>query len=304
MNRYIVPKIFCAVGTFVILAGVFLSELNITLGNFLKSGIIAVVITAILLLCAILAFNMKTSHKKKCLKRTIPCRFVEFVSVILFVVVGLASLIVVNHCITVWLRTSEIQKHMNIRQLENMLPEYEKYASERIKNYTNQLNEAILYRDARPSNELTNLGFNINSNEALERQRDRKIEKLKQILRPHTYKELTDTITASIAKFIGIVEDFSPITAPKNITRIERWTEYYENQLNNFSQYKMKGENAKDFHFQSTFGNVEDILTQNLTEWDDPDIFKRFLGYGVGLTALLLMLFPYFFGNRSIKLKH
>ena len=96
------------------------------------------------------------------------------------------------------------------------------------------------------------------------------------------------------------VEEFSPITAPKNITRIEEWAKYYENQLISFSHYKMKGENAEDFQFESTFGNVKNILTG----WND-DFFstKRYTGYFVGIIALVLMLFPYFWGNRSIKFR-
>jgi hypothetical protein len=297
MNRYIIPKIFCTLGALVIFSGVFLSELNITLGDFLISGSIAVGITMVLLILAILAFKMKISHKKK-IRKTIPCRFVEVLSILLFVISGLASLLIFNHCITVWQRSGEIQKNLNIRQLENMLPEYEKYANQRIANYERQTNDAIRFRNSQPG-ELTNLGFNTSLDESLANQKARKIEKLKQILRPHTYKNLTDTITTNIAKFVGIVEDFSPITAPKNITRIEEWAKHYEVQLIGFSHYKMKGENAEDFQFESTFGNVKEILTK----WNDFFSPKRYTGYFAGIISLILMVFPYFWGNRSIKFR-
>lgn len=298
MNRYIIPKIFCAVGSLVIFAGVFLSELSITLGNFLISCIFALGITAVLLLFAFLAFNMKIFHKKK-IRKILPCGIVEVSSIVLFTICGFASLLIFNHCITVWQRTGEIIKNLNIRQLENMLPAYEKYANQRISNYQIQLDEAILYKNAR-TQELENLGINFPSTESLESQKGRKIEKLKQVLRPHTYKKLTDTITTSIKIFVDIVEKFSPITAPKNITRIEEWAKYYENQLNSFSHNKMKGENSDVFQFESTFGNVKEILTG----WND-DFFspKRYTGYFAGIIALILMLFPYFWGNRSIKLR-
>ena len=298
MNRYIIPKIFCAVGSLVIFAGVFLSELSITLGNFLISCIFALGITAVLLLFAFLAFNMKIFHKKK-IRKILPCGIVEVSSIVLFTICGFASLLIFNHCITVWQRTGEIIKNLNIRQLENMLPAYEKYANQRISNYQIQLDEAILYKNAR-TQELENLGINFPSTESLESQKGRKIEKLKQVLRPHTYKKLTDTITTSIKIFVDIVEKFSPITAPKNITRIEEWAKYYENQLNSFSHNKMKGENSDVFQFESTFGNVKEILTG----WND-DFFspKRYTGYLAGIIALILMLFPYFWGNRSIKLR-
>lgn len=297
MNRYIIPKIFCAVGVLVIFAGLFLSGLNITLGDFLISGVVAVGISAVLLFFALLAFNMKISHRKK-IRKIIPCRFVEVLSILLFVISGLASLLVFNHCITVWQRTDEIKGNLNIHQLEKMLPKYEDYANQRIANYERQTNDAIRYRFSQ-KDELTKLGFNTSFDESLASQKARKIEKLKQILRPHIYKELTDTIKINIAKFIGIVEEFSPITAPKNITRIEEWAKHYEIQLIGFSHYKMKSENAGDFQFESTFGNVKAILTK----WNDFFSPKRYTGYFAGIISLILMLFPYFWGNRSIKFR-
>ncbi len=297
MNRYIIPRIFCVVGALVIFAGLFLSGLNITLGSFFVSIGIAIGITILLLLFAILAFKMKTSNKKK-IRKIIPCRFVEILSVLLFFIAGLASLLLFNHCFAVWQRSGEIQAKLNIRQLESMLPEYEQYANQRIANYNDQLSEAISYRSA-GKHELMDLGFNTSSSETLESQKARKIEKLKQILRPHTYKALTDTIATSIAKFVSIVEGFSPITAPKNITRIEEWAKYYQDQLNSFSHYKMKGENAADFQFESTFGDVKEILTG----WKDGHSSKRFVGYLIGITALIFMLFPYVWGSRSMKFR-
>ena len=297
MNRYIIPKVFCAGGTLIIFAGVLISELNITLGNYAMSFLIAIVITALLLLFAVFAFKMKTSHKKK-IKKTIKCKTVETISLVLFIVSGLLSLLIFNHSITVrWFCRSEIQENLNVRQLENMLPEYENYANKRIENYKTQLDEAVLYKSAR-TQELIDFGFDTKSLEALESQKIRKIGKLEQVVRPHTYKELTDTINKDIAKFINIVEDFSRITIPKNITRIEEWARYYELQLHNLSQYKMKGENAEDFHFRSTFGNVRDILT----DYTDYFSAKRFIGYFFGVIALIWMLLPYLFGNRSIKI--
>ncbi len=297
MKRYIVPKIFCALGALVIFIGIFISGLNISLGDYLMSCGIAVGITLVVLLFAILAFKMKTSHKKKICK-IIPCFYVEVFSIVLFALCGLASLMLFNHCITVWQQTEKIQKFLNVHQLENMLPEYEEYADQRIVNYERQLNDAIVYKDAQ-SSELINLGFN--TNESLEGQKARKIQKLKQVLRPHTYKNLTDTITASIERFVCIVDEFSPITAPKNITRIEEWANYYEKKLNTFSQYKMKGEGADDFHFERTFDSVKEILTGWNEGFFSP---KRFTGYFTGIISLILMLFPYFWGNRSIKLQN
>lgn len=295
MNRYIIPKIFCAIGALVIFAGVFLSGLNITLGDYLISGVMAVGISAVLLFFALLAFNMKISHRKK-IRKIIPCRFVEVFGILLFVISGLASLLVFNHCITVWQRTDEIKGNLNIRQLENMLPEYEKYANQRIAYYERQTNDAIRFRFSQRG-ELTSLGFD--TSESLVSQKTRKIEKLKQILHPHIYKELTDTIKTDITKFVGIIEKFSPITAPKNIIRIEEWAKHYEIQLIGFSHYKMKGENAEDFQFESTFGNVKEILTI----WNDFLSPKRYTGYFAGIISLILMLFPYFWGNRSIKFR-
>ena len=90
MNRYIIPKIFCAVGALVIFSGVFLNELNITLGDFIISGGIALGITAVLLLFAFVAFEMKIFHKKK-IRKIIPCPFVEVFSIVLFIICGLAD---------------------------------------------------------------------------------------------------------------------------------------------------------------------------------------------------------------------
>jgi hypothetical protein len=226
-------------------------------------------------------------------------RKLEFLSIFLFALGGLSSLLIFSHCIAVWQRTGEIRENLNIRQLEKMLPEYENYANQRIINYENQLNEAISHKSAR-NQELIDLGFDLNSNETLKIQKDRKIEKLKQVVRPHIYKELTDTINSNIIKFISVVEQFSPITAPKNITLIEKWTKYYERQLYNFSHYKMKGENADNFHFESTFRNVRSILT----EWEDIFSLQRLVGYSIGLAALICMLYPYLKVGRSNKLNY
>lgn len=297
MNRYIVPKMFCALGTLVIFAGIFLSNVNISLGNMPTSAIIALIITTVLLLLAITTFQMKTAHKKRCLKKMLKCKTVEIFSVIIFAISGIASLLIFNHCFAVWQSTDEIKKNMNIHQLENLLPKYENYANQRIKEYTIQLDEAIRYKQYGKT-ELENLGFSPNSLEDLNSQRNGKIKKLEQVVYPHIYDSLKISITDSINTFIRIVEGFSPLTMPKNITRIEEWAKSWEAQLINFSYHKMKGENATDFHFESTFGNVDNILTT----YDDYLSEKRFLGYGIGVFALIFMLFPYFFGIRSIKI--
>ena len=300
MNRYIVPKFVCALGTLVICAGIFFSVLNITLGNYSISSAVAVAITAILLLLAILAFNMKTARKKK-IKKIIKCRTVEIFSTILFIICGLASLLIFNHCITVWLQTREIRENLNIHQLENILPEYKKYANQRIANYEKQLDEAISYRNAR-TQELTDLGFDLNSIEALKSQKARKIKKQIQIVYPHIYDTLKESITDSVARFIKKAEGLRVIaTLPKQIKPIEQSAKSWEMQLVNFSNYKMKGENAEDFQFESTFGNVENILT-DYTDYSSPNRFNRFIGCLVGIIALICMLFPYIFGNRSIKI--
>jgi len=297
MNRYIIPKIFCTLGSFVILAGIFLSALNITLGNMPVSASIAIVVTAVLLSLAIVAFQMKTAHKKRCFKRMLKCKTAEYFGLVLFVIAGIGSLLIFNHCIAVWQSTDDIKANMNIRQLDTMFPEYETYANQRIKNYEVQLDEAIRYKEYR-QNELVNLGFDVNSRDDLKNQRKRKIEKLHQVVFPHIYDSLKISISDSITQFVHIVEDFSPITMPKNITRIEDWAKSWEKQLIDFSHFKMKGENAGDFHFESTFGNVEHVLTT----YDDYFSIKRIPGYGVGLIALIFMLFPYFWGERSIKI--
>jgi|GEM_PF-6979500 len=294
--RYIVPKIFCALGTIIILVGIFLSVVNITLGNMPISAGIAVSITAVLLGFIILAYNMKKTDN---MRKLHIFKTIEVISVILFFVIGLASLLIFNHCIMVRQSAGEIKKNMNIRQLENMLPEYEKYANQRIENYKTQLNEAIQYKDYRQS-ELTNLGFDLNSIEDLNSQRDRKIQKSRQVLYPYNYDSLKISITDTISKFVNVVEGFSPITMPKNITRIEEWAKYWEKQLVDFSHYKMKGENSENFRYETTFGNVKNILIT----YDDYFTPKRFLGYGIGLFALICMLFPYFKVRRSNKLNY
>jgi hypothetical protein len=294
--KYIVPKIFCALGTLAIFAGVFLSAINITLGNILESAVIAFVIATVLLLFTFLAFKMKQTNN---MIRLRTYRRLEFFSVFLFMVGGFASLLLFNHCITVWQSTDEIQHNLNIRQLENLLPEYENYANQRIANYKSQLDDAVKYRPSR-SSDLTNLGFDMFSVEDLNSQKARKILKLKQVVYPHTYDTLKISINDSIARFVNIVENFSPLTAPKNIITIEHWAKAWEKQLTDFSKYKMKGENTDDFRFVSTFGNVEQILT----EWTDFANPKRFLGYGIGIAALICMLFPYFKAKRSNKLNY
>ncbi len=292
MKKYKIQNVFCAVSALAIFVGVFLSELNITLGDFLISSGIAFGITSLLLLLVILAFYMKKTNN---MYKLYIYRKLEFFSVFFYTFCGLASLLIFNHFMTVWLRTGEIRENLNIRQLENMLPEYEKYANQRIANYENQLVEAISYSNAR-TQELINLGFNTSSTETLESQKVRKIELLKQSLRNYEYKEFTDTITTQIEEFVGNVDGFSPITAPKNITKIEEMAKYWENRLKKYSHKTMKGEKAEDFQFESTFGNVKDILTG----WKD-NIFmpQRFLGYGLGIFALIVMLFPYFKVKRS-----
>jgi hypothetical protein len=261
-----------------------------------KSILIAVGIVAVLLLFTVLAFKMKKTEN---MRKLHILKKVEVCSVVLFGFFGLASLLIFNHCITVWLSMDEIKRNMNIHQLENMLPEYENYANQRIENYKVQLDEAIRYKKMKQS-ELVNLGFNINSGEALEIQKTRKIDKLEQILRPHIYKDLTDSINASITKYVDIVEDFSPNAAPKYITQVGEWAKMKEKQLTDFSHEKMSCENAEDFHFESTFGNVENILTN----YDDCFSEKRLPGYITGLIALICMLFPYLKVKRSNKLNY
>jgi hypothetical protein len=294
--KYIVPKIFCALGAIAIFAGVFLSEINITLGNMAKSAGIAAGIIAVLLLFAVLAFNMKQTDN---MIRLRTYRKLEFLNVFLFVIGGLASLLIFNHCITVWQHTDEIQKNLNISQLKNLMPEYESYAKQRVKKYEIELNEAIQYRSSNTT-ALTNLGFDIYSKEDLNSQKERKIAKLKQIVYPHTYDTLKISINDSIAYFINVVKNFSPLTAPKNIITIEKWAKAWEKQLSDFSHHKMKGEDTKDFQFASTFGNVQQILTK----WEDFTNPRRFLGYAIGLAALICMLFPYFKAKRSNKLNY
>jgi hypothetical protein len=120
------------------------------------------------------------------------------------------------------------------------------------------------------------------------------------VVRPHIYDSLKISITDSISKFVSIVEDFSPLTMPKNITRIEEWVKSWEEQLVAFSHYKMNGENADDFVFESRFDNVTEILT----EWQNFTDPRRFLGYCIGVAALICMLFPYFKAKRTNKLNY
>ena len=296
MTRYIVPKIFCIFGTLIIFAGIFFSVMNIRLGNYSISLSVAICITVALLALVILAYNMKKTDNMRKLRLFLA---IEVISLFLFAVSGLASLLIFNHCFTVWQSAEEIKEKMNIRQLESMLPEYEKYAHQRIEKYNTQLSEAIKYRQYRQS-DLSALSLDVKSSEDLNSQKDRKMQKLEQIVFPYFYDSLKVSINDSIKLFVRVVENLSPLTMSKNITRIEEWAKSWEFQLIALSHYKMNGENADDFRFNSTFGNVKNILTV----FDDFFERKRNLGYGIGFIALILMLFPYIKVRRSNKFNY
>lgn len=285
MNRYIIPKILCAIGILTIFAGIFFSELNITLGDILTSSLIAAGINIFLLSCVILAYYMKKTNN---MRKLHIFKTVEFLSIFLFFMGGISSLLIFNHCITVWQQEGKIKDSLNIHQLNNLLPDYENYADTRTKNYEIQLDTAI--RNSRNKNnqsDLINLGFEMNSLEALESQKTRKINKLKQIVYPHD--SLKIAITDSITKLVNSVDKFSPITLPKNITKIDEWVKSWKNQLVVFSDYMMKGENAEKFKFECSIGNVKNILT----DYGDYSSPKRYPGYAIGGVALICMLFPY-----------
>ena len=220
-----------------------------TLGNIPKSILIALIIT-------ILLFG--TAFSAKLLKRTSVNFKTRFIGEIVLLVVFTLLLVLFtympfSHYFTVSAKNSiivnKIQK--SIKQSENMFPEYELYAENRMVLYKSTLKSIIDNKEGNKS-DYEKYGFQVGNSD--EMQLNKKMENISATLFPTNY---SDTITQKGLKEVAnnwLLDakgslDWKPIGITNVVVDIESKSTGWLSMLIEMSNIKQKNESPKDFTY-------------------------------------------------------
>jgi len=267
-----------------------------TLGDTQQSLIGAIIISLVLAGLAFAAKKFKSTDRK--FKTNI---ILEIVALLLFIVVAFFAIKPFSHAFTVFKNKDGIENKTidNISQAQKMFDSYEDYANNRINTYERTLKSVVANKEANPS-EYRNYGFDETRRD--ENQIKTKIFMLRAKLIPSNYKndsipkegikgkaaiwfeEQKTKVKSDFSFTFGIVAMLNEIPM-----KIKNW----RNRLTEYSEYRAKGETAKDFDYSLDFKTVKEQLTTIKT----PTILSVVLA----ILAYLLMLLPYFVVIRSPK---
>lgn len=220
-----------------------------TLGNIPKSILTALIITILLFSAAFIA---------KLLKRTsvnFKSRFiVEMVLLVVFtLLLVLFTYMPFSHYFTVSAKRSIIVNKIkkSITQAENMFPEYELYAANRMILYKSTLKSIIDNKDGNKS-DYVKYGFQVDKSD--EMQLNKKMENISATLFPTNY---SDTVTQKGLKEVAnnwLLDakgslDWKPIGITNVVVDIESKSTGWLSMLIEMSNIKQKNESPKDFTY-------------------------------------------------------
>ena len=268
----------------------FLSANFYTLGDT-KYSVIAASVVAVLLggLAMCVKLLKRTGGNFKI------CYIWEMSLLGLFVALALVCLFTVfPHYFSVIAKNSAFQTEImkNITQAKTMFAEYEKYAKHREHLYRTKLQSVAAARDANPG-EYAEYDFTVDV--AAAKQIENKMFTVHADLFPSNYIEMKQVDSIWLAKSQKITESliFNPIGIVGVVNKIEENTKEWTANLKELSTKRAKNEEAEDFSFTLSFGDIK----QYFTTLERPPL----LSVALALAAYAMMLLSWFVTKRSTK---
>lgn len=185
----------------------------------------------------------------------------------------------------------------SISGAEKMFDSYEAYAQNRESVYKLNLNSVVAAKNTRP-NDYASFGFGA-AGISDRVQIENKLFTLHADLFPTNY---ADTVSKMGTKDIAlrwlseqrsVVSEWKPIGVPIVANEIAAKAENWKQELIGYSHIREKGEEAEDFSFQLSFGNVSSYLT----DVESPTIIPILLS--IALWAM--MLFSWLITKRGTR---
>ena len=268
----------------------FVSEGNVILSVGLALGI-AILLGGLALLAKL---------QKRVMKNFKTHIIIEISLILVFTILFFAiGYLIFPHYFTVSNRKEEIKTTLlsSISGAEKMFDSYETYAKNRESIYEANLNSVVAAKRARP-NEYASFGFGadgISDNIQIEN----KLFTLHADLFPTNY---SDTVSHKGTKDVAlkwlteqraVVSSWKPIGVPIVSNEIASKAEGWRDELINYSKIREKGEEAADFSYQLSFGNV----SQYLTEMENPTLLPIILC----IVLWAMMLFSWLITKRDTR---
>jgi hypothetical protein len=287
-SKFSLADLLTVLGTLVFGFFCFLSINYMTLGNTMGSLVFASVIALIL---GGLAFVIKLL---KMTSRNFKSYIIwEWVLLLLFSTGAFFALFPFSHYFNVYAVRSGIQKDvtLNITQAENLFPEYEKYANNRLYNYKSNL-QSIVAAKAANKDEYKNYGFEEGRDK---KQIDSKVFTLNAKLYPSNYNDIKKVVSTWLVNSKAKIINWSPTGIVQVINTVNPELTKWKEQLIEFSKFRaLAGENdVDDFVYQLTFNDVKNKITQQKS----PTVFSVCIALGL----YVLMLLSYFISKRHSR---
>jgi hypothetical protein len=288
-SKFSLADLLTVLGTLVFGFFCFLSVNYMTLGNTMGSLVSASVIALILGgLAFVVKFLKMTSRNFK------TYIIWEWVLLLLFSMGAFFALFPFSHYFNVYADRSGIQKDvtLNITQAENLFPEYEKYANNRLDNYKSNLQSIVAAKDVN-KDEYKNYGFEEGRDD--KKQIDSKMFTLNAKLYPSNYNDIKKVVSTWLVKSKAKIINWSPTGIVQVINTVNPEMTKWKEQLIDFSKFRaLSGENdVDDFVYQLTFNDVKKKITQQ----QSPTVFAVCIALGL----YVLMLLSYFVSGRNKK---
>lgn len=264
----------------------FLSNNFLSLGDIMSSVIIASIIAFVLGGLALGAKLLKRARKNF---RT--SLFFELFFLLSFL---LAAYILVNpfsHFFSVYDKKEEIQEKLlnNFTVSDNIYTKYEDYANNRIELYEGLLKAAV---EAEQVNSDEFKKYDFEPGVDINTQVENKMFTLKAKLYPPNYMELKNNFISWLSESKGKIEVWSPIAIINVLNTVKNEINSKNNQLQELSKFRAKGELCDDFSFSIFLDDVSKTFST--------------LGSSTPLSILfavvlyILILFSYFITSRPI----
>lgn len=268
----------------------FVTEGDLSISIFIAVGI--VVILGILSLMAKLQKTVRKAFKAHIVA--------EFSLVLVFTILFFyVSYLIFPHYFTVSSKKEQIKESLlsSIDGATKMFDDYETYAKNRESFYETNLKSVVAAKRTRPTDYL-NYGFGaegVPDNEQIEN----KLFTLHADLFPTNY---SDTVSKKGTKDVAIkwlneqrdvVSQWKPIGIPIVANELSARASEWRNELVGYSKIREKGEIAKDFSYELSFGDVSPLLT----EMEYPKILSILLS----IFLWALMLFSWLITKRDTR---
>lgn len=276
--------------------GCYLSVNFLTLGDTKQSLIGAVIISLVLAGLAFAAQKFKTANRS--FRTNI---ILEIVALLLFIGAAFIAVQPFSHVFTVFKQKEDVENKVieNLNQAQKMFDSYEDYATKRENTYKSTIKSVVAAKQVNPS-EYKNYGFD--NNRPDDKQIETKVFTLHAKLFPSNYKN--DSIPKNGIKGAAInwldkvkknlKSDFGfTFGIVKILNEVPLKIKDWKTKLTDFSEFRAKGETAKNFDYPLNFNTVKKQLTKKGT--------PTLLSVVLALVAYMLMLLPYFVGIRSTK---